>query len=163
MTPRAFVFAAAISAISATGCCKACSAVSGIAKEIAGPDAAEGERLVKARVEQDPKLRKRICGVDTRQLQDLVVKKLSSGNYSIEGTPVEKPTAKPSPSKLDGGTPNKALVEGKQVLVCAAAVSLLWDAKEGASGTIWSIQKLDVEEIMTPGAEYKRPVSNDDD
>lgn len=161
MTTKAVLLTAWISAISATGCCKACSAVSGIAKEIAGPEAAEGERLVKARVEQDAALRKRICGVDTKQLTDLVVKKNSDGHYSIQGTPIEKPLVKQSSAKSDAGPPGKPLVEAKQFVVCAAAVSLLWDAKEDSGGTTWTIQKLDVEEISTSGIEYKRPPSRD--
>src|SRR5690242_14331366 len=99
MTLRPMLVALAFCAFSATGCCKACSAVSDIAKEIKGPEAAEGEKLVKERVVKDEKLRKRICGVDTKELTDLVVKKNSSGNYSIEGTPIEKPTVKAPSAK----------------------------------------------------------------
>jgi hypothetical protein len=160
MTTRAVLLFALISATSTTGCCRACSAVSDVAKEIAGPEASEGERLVKARVEQDKELRKRICGVDTQKLTDLVVTKLWSGQYSIQGTPVEKPMAKVPVQASDAGSPGKPLVDGKQVVVCAAAVSLLWDAKEDSSGTTWSIQKLDVEEITTLGVEYKRAHSS---
>lgn len=162
MTPRAILVASAIFAMSATGCCKACSAISGIAKEIAGPEASEGERLVKERVTKDDKLRKRICGVDTKELTNLVVKKTPEGRYSIEGTPVERPMVKPSPAKPDGGAPSKSPVDPKRLLVCAAVVSLMWDAKEDASGTTWSIRRVDVEEITTPGAEYKRPPSSGD-
>ncbi len=161
MSTKGVLFAAWIGAISATGCCKACSAVSGIAKEIGGPEASDGEPLVKARVEQDKELRKRICGVETRQLTDLVVKKNSDGHYSIQGTPVEKPRAKLPSTKPDGGAPGKPLVDGQQVVVCAAVVSLLWDVKEGSGRTTWSIQKVSVEEITTPGSEYKRPPSRD--
>lgn len=161
MTSNTFplLLAAMLSATASTGCCKACSAVSGIAKEIKGPDATEGERLVKERVEKDKQLRKRICGVDTRQLVDLVVKKTPSG-YSIQGTPIEKAKA-PAP-KADAGLAKVPLVDPKQALVCAAVVSVLWDAKDGPSGTtLWAVQRLDVDEITTPGAEFKRPVSSD--
>jgi hypothetical protein len=161
MTSKAVLFTAWICAISATGCCKACSAVSGIAKEIAGPEAVDGEPLVKARVENDEKLRKRICGEDTQKLENLVVKRNADGHYSIQGTPIEKPLAKSPAAKPDAGAPAKPFVDGKQILVCAAVVSLLWDAKEGAGGTTWSVQKVSIEEITTPGSEYKRPPAAD--
>ena len=161
MTTRAIFIAFAMTASSTTGCCKACSAVSGIAKEIQGPEAAEGERLVKERVTDDAKLRKRICGVDTRGLTNLVVKKNPDGNYSIQGTPVERPLVKASSAKPDGGAPGKPLANARQTLECVAVVSLLWDAKEDSGKTTWKIQKLNVEEITTPSAEYKRPSSRD--
>ena len=161
MGTKAVLFAAWICAVSATGCCKACSAVSGIAKELGGPDAVDGEPLVKAYVENDEELRKRICGVDTQRLENLVVKQNAEGNYSIQGTPIEKPLAKPPSAKPDAGPSGKPLVDGKQILVCAAVVSLMWDAKEGAGGTTWSIQKVSVEEITTPGSEYYRPPPGD--
>jgi hypothetical protein len=152
--------ASALFAFSATGCCKACSAVSDIAKEIKGPEAAEGERLVKERVVNDSKLRKRICGVDTKELTNLVIKETPAGTFSIEGTPVERPTVKVSSAKPDGGAPSKSPVDPKQALVCAAVISISWDAKEDSSGTTWSIRSLTVYEITTPGAEYKRPPSS---
>jgi hypothetical protein len=161
MTSKAIVVLAAFSAILAGGCCsRGCSAISGVAKEIAGPDDAEGERLVKERVTKNDKLRKQICGVDTKELVDLVVKKTPHG-YSITGTPIEKPMQKPSTSKGDGGVPQGPIVDPKKALVCTAVVSAMWNAKEDPSGTIWSIQRLDVDEVTTPGAAYKRPVSSD--
>ena len=116
MGTKAVLFAAWICAVSATGCCKACSAVSGIAKELGGPDAVDGEPLVKAYVENDEELRKRICGVDTQRLENLVVKQNAEGNYSIQGTPIEKPLAKPPSAKPDAGPSGKPLVDGKQIL-----------------------------------------------
>lgn len=148
-------------ALWASGCCRACNAVGNVAKEIAGPDAKDGEKLVKERVENDKELRKRICGVDTKQLVDLVVKKDSVGNYSIEGTPVERPPTKAAPSASSASSA-KPLVDPTKTLKCAAVVSLLWDAKEESSGTKWSIQKLDVEQITTPGSEFKRPAADFD-
>lgn len=167
MTKRASFVALVISALSSSGCCKACSAISGVAKEIAGPDAADGEKLVKERVEKDKELRKRICGLDTKELVDLVVKKDSIGNYSIQGTPIERPvaTAVSSPvssSKAAPAASASAAVDLKKTLQCAAVVSILWDAKEEPSGTKWSIQKLDVDQITTPGIEYKRPSADFD-
>lgn len=156
MTARLSLLVAGLLAFSATGCCKACSAAKGIAKEIQGPEAAEGERFVKEKVINDKDLRKQICGVDTRELTNLVVKKNADGHYAITGTPVEKPLAKPANSASA-----KPIVNGAKTLECVAVISLLWDAKEDSSGTVWSIQKVFVEEVSTPGAEYKRPKSRD--
>lgn len=172
MLSRIPLLAAVLLAFSATGCCKACSAVKGIAKEIQGPEAAEGERLVKEKVINDKDLRKQICGVDTRELTNLVVKQNPNGHYAITGTPIEKPLAKPSssasakPSSSASAKPSssasaKPIVNGAKTLECVAVISLLWDAKEDSSGTVWSIHKVFVEEISTPGAEYKRPQSGD--
>lgn len=161
MSARISLFAAAMWALSATGCCKACSAVKGIAKEIQGPEEAEAERLVKEKVTNDKDLRKQICGVDTRELTNLVVKKNPDGHYSITGTPIEKPQVKPPAAKPENSASVKPLVNGVKTLECVAVISLLWDAKEDSTGTIWSIQKVFVEEITTPGAEYKRPKSRD--
>ncbi|HRI63065.1 MAG TPA: hypothetical protein PK156_02475 [Polyangium sp.] len=156
MKTRALVFALALAAFPSTGCCKACGAVSDIAKEIKGPEAAEGERLVKERITTDKELRKRICGVDTRELTSLVIKKNPVGNYSIQGTPVERYPAKSVAAKADAG-PGKSPVDPTKVLECVAVVGLLWNAKESGGKTTWSIHQLDVEEISTPGSEYKRP------
>lgn len=163
MTTRALLLASALAAFSTAGCCKACGVVSDIAKEINGPEEAEGQRLVKERVVNDKALRKRICGVDTRELANLVIEKTASGNYSIRGTPVERPLAKTTSAKVDAGASGKPAVDPTKVLECVAVVSLLWDAKESGGKTTWSIQRLDVEEISTPGAEYTRPHSADFD
>lgn len=164
MMSRISLLAAVLLAFSATGCCKACSAVKDIAKEIQGPDATEGERLVKEKVVNDKDLRKQICGVDTRELTNLVVKQNPNGHYAITGTPIEKPLAKPSSSasaKPSSSASAKPIVNGAKTLECVAVISLLWDAKEDSSGTVWSIHKVFVEEVSTPGAEYKRPQSGD--
>lgn len=167
MSVKASFVALVFCAFSASGCCRACNAVGAIAKEINGPEAADGEKLVKERVENDSALRKRICGVDTKQLVDLVVKKDSIGNYTIEGTPIERPPAKAA-SSARTATPSasaasaKPLVDASKTLKCVAVVSILWNAKEDPSGTKWSIHKLDVDQITTPGLEYKRPSADFD-
>lgn len=150
-------------ALSATGCCRACSAVGNIAKEISGPEATDGEKLVKERVANDKELRKRICGVDTKELVDLVVKKDSAGNYSIEGTPIERPPAKTASSAQPApSSSTRPIVNVGKTLQCAAVVSIFWDAKEEPSGTKWSIRKVDIDQISTPGLEYKRPAPDFD-
>ncbi len=161
MISRLSLLASVLLAFSATGCCKACSAVKGIAKEIQGPEAAEGERLVKEKVVNDKDLRKQLCGVDTRELTNLVVKKNADGHYAITGTPIEKPLAKPSAAKPESSASAKPLANGAKTLECVAVISMLWDAKEDSSGTVWSIHKVFLEEVSTPGAEYKRPKSRD--
>mgnify|MGYP000741756607 CR=1 FL=1 len=170
MTSPGALFVCALLALSSAGCCKACGAVSDIAKEIKGPDTAEGERLVKERVTTDEHLRKRICGVDTSELKGLVVKKDSLGYYSIQGTPVEEPLVSASAAsapaasapaasavaaKADAG-PSKSPVEPAKLLVCAAVVSIVWKSTEVAGKTTWKIQQLNMYEITTPGIEYKR-------
>jgi len=168
MTSRGSFVALVFWALSVSGCCKACSAVSDIAKEIGGPEAADGEKLVKERVEKDKELRKRICGVDTKELVDLVVKKDSVGNYTIQGTPVERPpasavsSAKAASAEPASSASARAAIDPKKTLQCAAVVHILWDAKEEPSGTKWSIKKLDVDQISTPGLEYKRPAPDFD-
>lgn len=156
MTFRPLVFACAWLALSTTGCCKACSAASGVVKEMKGPEASVGEKLLKERLVSDKELRKQICGVDTKELTDLVVKKNSNGDYSIEGTPVERPMVSVPSDAADAGASGKPSVDAKKVLVCTAAVYLVWSAKEDPSGTTWTIDAVRMQEITTPGAEYKR-------
>lgn len=154
MEQRAIFIAAAFIALAATGCCKACSTFS---KEFSGPDAAKGEQLVQDRLAHDEKLRKQICGVDTKELTNLVIKKTPAGQYSIQGTPVEHPMEKPPAAKPDAGAPSKSLIDPKKALVCTAVMSVFWDVKEDSGKTTWSIESISVAEVTTPGAEYKRP------
>lgn len=161
MTFRGILVAAAVSAFLASGCCEACKMASGVAKEIQGPPDSEGEALVKQHVVNEEDLRKKICGVDTAELTNLVVKKTPEGNYSIRGTPVEKPLALSGPAKPAPSASSKPLTNAKQMLECVAAVSIVWHLEENKGSTTWSISRVNVEEITTPGSEYKRPKSRD--
>jgi hypothetical protein len=160
MTIRASLVTLVFCAFFTSGCCKACSAVSGIAKEIAGPEAADGERLVKERVANDKELRKQICGVETKELVNLVIKKDPLGSYSIQGNPIERPTATSASAKPVPSVSAKPIVDAKKAVECVAVVRILWDAKESPGGTTWSIQRLDIDEISTPGIEFKAPSSD---
>ncbi len=159
-TPRLFaplVFCALL----ISGCCgKGCSKIASISKELEGPDEKEGARQLEEYAKHDKKFLEQICGVSTAGLKNLVIKKkTSTSGFSIEGTPVEGVAAKAAEPKGGGGSAGAAPVNVKKALVCAAEVTLFWDLKEEKSGDVWTLRRVEVETVTTPGAEYKRPPS----
>lgn len=160
----ASIIALLIAGFTQSGCCKGCSAVKGFAKDIAGPEEKEGIRLIKEQVKNDKTLLEKLCGVKTKGLKDVAVEAKTSSTFRIEGKPIEGFAERPAGApRLEGSAAPAVAVDPKKAMVCVGVVMAYWHAKEEPSGTVWTIERVNVKEVTTPGAEYKEPEADWDD
>lgn len=134
------------------GCCEGWRRVN---KEIDGPEEQEAGRLIRERMKQDGGIADRLCGVSAQGLRDATFKRLSGGRYAVTGAPAAGAPARPATTR-PGGAAGKPPIDPGQGLVCAGVLAISWKFVEGPGGTTWSIGRLEVDEVTTPGAEYKR-------
>lgn len=156
------ILALLIFAIATSGCCKGCTGLArNFAQEMSGPKKdADAEKLVEERVKEDQELLSKICGVSTAGLVDLVVKRESSGTFRIEGKPKEGALQGDVKQTADAVPPKGAALDPKKALVCIGVITVFWNAKEEPTGPVYSIRRVEVNEVMTKGAEYKRPAED---
>lgn len=132
----------------ASGAC--CGVAQDFKKSVEGPEQAVAEPMVRERVARDPALARQLCGVDAAALKDVVVKRTSSGRFSVEGKPASAPAGA-------AGAGGRSPVDPARALVCAGVLSAFWEHQQGPEGSRWRITRLEVEEVTTPGVEFKKP------
>lgn len=157
---RALVAAFSLS-LALSGCCGSCRKLAHAPAEIAdsvnGPDDKEYEQKVRERVRQDRSLAQKLCGVSTQGIKDAIVKKLGGGQAKVEGNTVEGHDESGNAGKGGGGAGGKQGVDKRKLLRCVAVLSVSWATTQGPSGKVWSIKKVEVDEVTTPGAQYTNP------
>lgn len=146
----------------ATGGCDACRKVAAHTKN---PPPETVESAVRERLEKAPAQATKLCGVPVSGLRDLKLK-IEKGvvpgfsQVTVEGSPIVEAATSATPPLSPSAKPRELIPPA----VCIGVLTAMMVAKTDAKGEIqsWSLEQLNVDEVKTPGAEWKRPPSHHD-
>ncbi|MFO0554142.1 MAG: hypothetical protein U0271_37525 [Polyangiaceae bacterium] len=147
----------------AIGGCDACRKVTAHTKN---PPPETVESAVREKLEKAPEQSTKLCGVPVSGLRDLKLKIEKSvvpgfSQITVEGSPILETTASSATPAPSGSAKPRELVPPA---VCVGVLTAMMVAKTDAKGEIqsWSLEQLTVDEVKTPGAEWKRPHEHHD-
>ncbi len=146
----------------AIGGCDACRKVAAHTKS---PPPQTVETAVREKLERAREQATQLCGVPVSGLRDLKLKIESSvvpgvSKVTVEGSPVIAAPSSASPATSGSAKAAPAIPPA----LCVGVLTAMMVAKTDAKGEIesWSLRSLEVDEVTTPGAEWKRPPSHHD-
>ncbi len=153
--------------------CDACSRMGKVAKaHTKSPEKSTIEDAVKKRLEQARELASQLCGVPASGLTDIRLEvvdtpMLGSSNVKVTGVAVALPAASASASMQPSASPPPAAPSAGSALRAAACTGVVYvfmspDVAEDGTVTRWKLEKVEVQEVTTPGHEWKRPPEDHD-
>ena len=150
-----------------SGCERCSEAKDRITGELKSPDEAEAERLVRERLPKEKGLAQKLCGVPTDSLTDVVLKLKKSvvpNTFHVEISAKPGPTAASSAAVTSSAEPGPWAADVAQMVACAGMSSVLFDAEVGEGGTVkgHTISSVRLDEVTTPGHEWKRARESSD-
>jgi hypothetical protein len=117
------------------------------------PDKPTAEQLLRDKLREAAELAARVCGVDRAAGLEVEKAEFVDPLIQLRGQWDVELTAHPIDAEKGG-------VKLDRVLVCTAAITLVCVAVARAADdtpTEWRLDTIDVREIKTPGAEWKKP------
>lgn len=141
--------------ITLLGGCDACSTVVAVMKEqTQSPDESTGHELVRERLKSAKEIAKKLCGLESAD--GLKVDTISGDSTLGIGT--LEITAEPIASPDAGIDPKRAIACAGVLMVSFKAVT----TDDDGNVTQWAVSSMEIDEIKTPGHEWKRPVEISD-